>query len=76
MRKVELSVMRPWIANKVSSLLGFEDEVVIEYVNGLLEDHDNPVCPALCLFSPLWISLTNLPWYIDRLWTRKRCKFR
>jgi serine/arginine repetitive matrix protein 1 len=43
MRKVELSVMRPWIARKVSELLGFEDEVVIEYVNGLLEDETNPV---------------------------------
>jgi serine/arginine repetitive matrix protein 1 len=43
MRKVELSVMRPWIARKVSELLGFEDDVVIEYVNGLLEDESNPV---------------------------------
>jgi serine/arginine repetitive matrix protein 1 len=43
MRKVELSVMKPWIAQKVVSLLGFEDEVVIEYVNGLLEDDAEPV---------------------------------
>lgn len=43
MRKVELSVMKPWIAKKVIELLGFEDEVVIEYVCGLLEDTANPV---------------------------------
>lgn len=43
MRKVELSVMKPWIAKKVMELLGFEDEVVIEYVCGLLEDSANPV---------------------------------
>ena len=43
MRKVKLEVMKPWIAKKVSELLGFEDEVVIEYVNGLLEDVGNPV---------------------------------
>lgn len=43
MRKVELSVMKPWIAKKVIDLLGFEDEVVIEYVAGLLEDAANPV---------------------------------
>lgn len=43
MRKVELSVMKPWIAKKVIELLGFEDEVVIEYVCGLLEDAANPV---------------------------------
>jgi hypothetical protein len=43
MRKVELSVMKPWIAKKTMELLGFEDEVVIEYVCGLLEDAANPV---------------------------------
>lgn len=43
MRKVELTVMRPWIAEKIMNLLGFEDEVVVEYVNGLLEDSSNPV---------------------------------
>lgn len=51
MRKVELSVMRPWIAKKTMDLLGFEDEVVIEYVSGLLEDEANPVsalCGSLC----------------------------
>ncbi|KAG0142106.1 hypothetical protein CROQUDRAFT_31176, partial [Cronartium quercuum f. sp. fusiforme G11] len=43
MRKVELTVMRPWIAQKIMDLLGFEDEVVVEYVNGLLEDPSNPI---------------------------------
>ncbi|EGG01248.1 uncharacterized protein MELLADRAFT_79059 [Melampsora larici-populina 98AG31] len=43
MRKVEMTVMRPWIAQKVMDLLGFEDEVVVEYVNGLLEDPANPI---------------------------------
>ena len=43
MRKIELTVMRPWIAKKIIELLGFEDEVVIEYVSGLLEDPTSPV---------------------------------
>lgn len=43
MRKVELSVIKPWIANKVKELLGFEDDIVVEYVNGLLEDDAEPV---------------------------------
>ena len=43
MRKVELAVMKPWIAQKINALLGFEDEVVIEYVTNLLEDEANPV---------------------------------
>lgn len=43
MRKVELAVIKPWIANKVRELLGFEDDIVVEYVNGLLEDDAEPV---------------------------------
>lgn len=43
MRKVEIAVMKPWIAKRVIELLGFEDDVLIEYINSLLEDQDNPV---------------------------------
>lgn len=31
MRKVNLSVMRPWMVKEVTKLIGFEDEVVVEY---------------------------------------------
>lgn len=43
MRKVNLSVIRPWATKKVVELIGFEDEVVIEYAMGLLEDESQPV---------------------------------
>ena len=43
MRKVNLSVIRPWIAKKIVELIGFEDEVVVEYAMGLLEDEHQPV---------------------------------
>ncbi len=43
MRKVNLQVMRPWIVKKVVELVGFEDEVVVEYAMGLLEDKSKPV---------------------------------
>ncbi|PLW55667.1 hypothetical protein PCANC_04568 [Puccinia coronata f. sp. avenae] len=43
MRKVELSVMKPWISDKIIELLGFEDEVVVEYVHGLLDDPTSPI---------------------------------
>ena len=43
MRKVNLQVIRPWIVNKVVELVGFEDEVVVEYAMGLLEDNQEPV---------------------------------
>ncbi|EEF41930.1 copper ion binding protein, putative [Ricinus communis] len=37
MRKVKMDVIRPWIANRVTELLGFEDEVLINFIYGLLE---------------------------------------
>ncbi|KAL9266308.1 Serine/arginine repetitive matrix protein 1-like protein, partial [Drosera capensis] len=35
--KVEMDVMKPWIADRVTELLGFEDEVLINFIYGLLE---------------------------------------
>ena len=43
MRKVNLQVIRPWVAKKVIELLGIEDEVVVEYAMGLMEDTREPV---------------------------------
>lgn len=53
MRKVNLNVIRPWIAKKIVELVGFEDEVVVEYAMGLLEDKQQPVCIMFgrCLLS-------------------------
>ena len=53
MRKVELSVIRPWIVKKVVELVGFEDEVVVEYAMGLLEDDAQPVRPSLRAPCPM-----------------------
>lgn len=43
MRKVNLVVLKPWIAKRVTELIGLEDDLVIEYVVGLLEDQAQPV---------------------------------
>lgn len=44
LRKVQLQVIKPWIENRVQELLGFEDDVVSEYVVGQLEsDAMSPV---------------------------------
>lgn len=37
MSKVSVQVMRPWIATRVEQMLGFEDEVLVEFIVGLLE---------------------------------------
>ncbi|XP_011035260.1 PREDICTED: serine/arginine repetitive matrix protein 1 isoform X2 [Populus euphratica] len=36
-RKVKMDIIKPWIANRVTELLGFEDEVLINFVYGLLD---------------------------------------
>jgi len=52
MRKVNLQVIRPWVAKKVVELVGFEDEVLIEYAMGLLEDQSQPVNILSSTFLP------------------------
>lgn len=38
--KVKMDVVKPWIAKRATELLGFEDEVLINFINGLLEGKD------------------------------------
>lgn len=38
MKKVNFDVINPWISNKITELLGFEDEVVSDYASSLLEE--------------------------------------
>ncbi|CAO3694880.1 unnamed protein product [Umbelopsis ramanniana] len=35
--KVNLAVLKPWIATEITKILGFEDDVVIDFTFGLLE---------------------------------------
>ncbi|KAJ1908974.1 hypothetical protein IWQ60_011420, partial [Tieghemiomyces parasiticus] len=36
-KKVNMTVIKPWIAQRITDLLGFDDEVVLEYIYGMLE---------------------------------------
>lgn len=47
-----MEVMKPWIATRVTELLGFEDEVLINFIFGLLD--------AKVLFSALFNMLASL----------------
>ncbi|SCV71221.1 BQ2448_2809 [Microbotryum intermedium] len=70
MRKVELTVMKPWIAKKTVELLGFEDEVLIEYITSLLEDPDQPIIDAKNLQHLLTGFLNkSTPTFMQQLWT-------
>lgn len=37
MTKVNMEVIKPWITRKVTELLGFEDEVLINFIHSLLD---------------------------------------
>jgi serine/arginine repetitive matrix protein 1 len=65
MRKVNLTVIRPWIAKRIVDL-GLDDDLVVEYAMGLLEDEQQPVSLPVLFMSAL---LTLL-----RLLTPKKCK--
>ncbi|OBZ67857.1 hypothetical protein A0H81_12256 [Grifola frondosa] len=69
MRKVNLSVIRPWVVNKVIELVGFEDEVVIEYAMTLLEDNQQPTLDPRKMQINLTGFLTkNAPVFMTALW--------
>ncbi|KAG9454580.1 hypothetical protein H6P81_007484 [Aristolochia fimbriata] len=40
MTKVKIDVIKPWIASRATELLGFEDEVLINFIYGLLDGKD------------------------------------
>merc|ERR1719422_1680525 len=43
-----MDVMRPWIAQRITELLGFEDDIVVEYcVTHLVEKHEKGLDPKL-----------------------------
>ncbi|KAI0761259.1 hypothetical protein BD413DRAFT_495733 [Trametes elegans] len=69
MRKVNLTVIRPWIVKKVIELVGFEDEVVVEYAMGLLEDDSQPTPDPRRMQINLTGFLTNsTPAFMSALW--------
>lgn len=39
MEKVSLDTIKPWITQRINELLGFEDDVVIEFVFNMLESN-------------------------------------
>ena len=47
MSKVNLDTIKPWINQRVTELLGFEDDVVIEFVYNQLEERVMPYFVSL-----------------------------
>ena len=51
MNKVNMDVVKPWITKRVTEILGFEDDVVIEFIFNLFEGNQvsfsHDFCPPL-----------------------------
>ncbi|RBQ97302.1 hypothetical protein VDGD_03004 [Verticillium dahliae] len=50
MQKVNLQVIKKWIASKISEILGGEDDVVIELCFGLIEGSRFVSIPSTAIF--------------------------
>ncbi|KIM70671.1 hypothetical protein SCLCIDRAFT_76017, partial [Scleroderma citrinum Foug A] len=69
MKKVNLEIIKPWIAKKVTELVGFEDEVVIEYAMGLLEDpHQTTPDPKKMQINLTGFLTSSTPAFMTALW--------
>ncbi|KAI9465339.1 hypothetical protein BJY52DRAFT_1183912 [Lactarius psammicola] len=69
MRKVNLQVIRPWVTKKVVELLGLDDDLVVEYAMGLLEDESQPTPDPKKMQINLTGFLTDsTPIFMAALW--------
>ncbi|CAG8844638.1 35662_t:CDS:2, partial [Racocetra persica] len=66
LKKVNMTVIRPWIAQKIVDLLGGEDEVVVNYVFGLLEEAD--LDPRMMQINLTGFLERNAPIFVTELW--------
>lgn len=48
MKKVALDVIKPWIAQKVTELLGAEDDIVVTFAYAMLENEQVRSTPFDC----------------------------
>ncbi|ELU16159.1 hypothetical protein CAPTEDRAFT_163872, partial [Capitella teleta] len=67
MTKVNLDTMKPWITKRVTELLKFEDDVVIEFIfNQLEEKHPDPKEMQINLTG--FLNLRNTRTFMEELW--------
>lgn len=60
MTKVNLEVVKPWITQRVTEILGFEDDVVIEFIFNQLEEKVillTPIPSCSCMYQMLFVNL-------------------
>uniref|UniRef100_A0A8P4KDZ5 Serine/arginine repetitive matrix 1 n=1 Tax=Dicentrarchus labrax TaxID=13489 RepID=A0A8P4KDZ5_DICLA len=60
MTKVNLEVIKPWITQRVTEILGFEDDVVIEFIFNQLEEKVMSLTVFIFVFCRTVINLRAL----------------
>jgi len=66
-KKVNLPVIKPWIAEKVVELLGFEDDILVDFVFGMLEKDQFP-CPKTMQINITGFLEKDAPTFVLTLW--------
>ncbi|RKP24452.1 PWI domain-containing protein [Syncephalis pseudoplumigaleata] len=64
--KVNVELMQPWIAKRIKELLGFEDEVVTEFVYGMLAEKD--LDPRRIQIDLTGFLEDKAPQFVTELW--------
>lgn len=55
MTKVNLEVIKPWITQRVTEILGFEDDVVIEFIFNQLDEKVMLLILVLCFDTTVYL---------------------
>ncbi|KAF7297568.1 PWI domain-containing protein [Mycena kentingensis (nom. inval.)] len=68
MRKVNLTVIQPWITKKIVELCGFEDDILIGYAIELLEESATPDPRKMQLSLQAFLAM-DAPKFMSALWS-------
>ncbi|XP_068755231.1 uncharacterized protein [Montipora capricornis] len=69
MEKVNLDVIKPWITKKLIEILGFEDDVVMQYVLNMLESEKSPDPRSMQINITGFLQGKNAREFMKELWT-------
>ena len=68
-KKVYLSIIKPWIQNQITMSLGLDDEVLSEYIINQLEQERNPDGKSMQINLTGFLDGKRAREFMDKLWT-------
>jgi hypothetical protein len=69
MNKVSMEIMTPWIANRITELLGVEDDIVVDYCMTQLEEgKTTPIDPKMLQINMQAFLARKAPKFTKELW--------